>query len=265
MTAKKVTCDSDGVGEFLHAKHAFPPNSLGYCGPDVRGRIEDYLHSDSDGDSLVPILTKFEAAYPFVRMIAKSTGRKPFDFHVAEAYWLGNSLLDQVKPRDFFEFAHQDLGSSRKMVGKSDSLRKDEAKSLFQELGPMAKPHHTFYVLGMYAKSSIRAGTEDKLLELMDSCRISWGKVLQVNRDSLVVERPSLALKDGLLALAPAKKKEISYDPEIYPFSSIRKGDWVSVHWNFASERLMPYQLKNLKRYTKLDIQATNRLASRKK
>ena len=265
MISKKVTHDSNGMGEFLHAKHAFPPNSLGYCGPDVRGRIEDYLHNNSRGDSLIPILTRFEAAYPFVKMIAKSTGREPFDFHVAEAYWLGNSLLDHVEPIDFFEFTHQDLSSSRKMVGKGDSLRRDEAKSLFQELGTMAKPHHTFYVLGMYAKSSIRAGTEDKLLELMDSCRISWGKVSQVNRDSLVVVRPSLALKDGLLTLAPPKKKEISYDPEITPFSSIQRGDWVSVHWNFASEKLTPYQLKNLKRYTKLDIQATNRLASREK
>ena len=141
-------------------------------------------------ESLLSILTKFEAAYPFVKMIAKSTGRKPFDYKVAEAYWIGNSLLDHVEPAEFFEFAHQDLTSSRKMAGKKNGLQKTEAKSLFRELGSMAKPHHTFYVLGMYARSSEQSGSGDKLLELMDSCRISWGRVLDVKEKTLIVERP---------------------------------------------------------------------------
>ncbi len=195
-------------------------------------------------------------------MIAKSTGRKPFDYEVAEAYWIGNSLLDHVEPAEFFEFSHQDLTSSRKMAGKKNGLKKTEAKSLFRELGSMAKPHHTFYVLGMYARSSEQSGAGDKLLELMDSCRISWGKVLDVKQKTLIVERPSLTMTREQLALTRPKKKEIQYDSEIPPFSKIRKGDWVSVHWNFASEKLMPYQLTNLKHYTALDIAATNRLVA---
>jgi hypothetical protein len=249
-------------GELLHTKHAFPPNNLGYCGPDTRGKILDHLHSHSTDESLLSILTKFEAAYPFVKMIAKSTGMKPFDYQVAEAYWLGNSLLDHVEPAEFFEFAHQDLASSRKMVGKSDGLREAEAKSLFRELGHLAKPHHTFYVLGMYARSTELSDSGGKMLGLMDSCRISWGKVVDVRRETLVVERPSLTLTQGKLALTRPKKKEIQFDPEISPFSNIRKGDWVSVHWNFASEKLKPYQLTNLRHYTALDIEATNRLVA---
>lgn len=246
-------------GELLHTKHAFPPNNLGYCGPDARGKILDCLHNHSVDDGLLSILTKFEAAYPFVRLIAKSTGLKPLDYRVTEAYWLGNSLLDHVEPAEFFDFAHQDLSQSRKMVGKKDGLQKAETKSLFRKLGHLAKPHHTFYVLGMYARSSEKSGNADKLLELMDSCRISWGRVLNVKRDKLVVERPSLTLSQGQLALTRPKKKEIQYDAEISPFSNIRKGDWVSVHWNFATEKLVPYQLANLKHYTALDIEATNR------
>ena len=206
MTRKMDAAAKDS-GELLHTKHAFPPNSLGYCGPDVRGRIQDYLHNHSDSESILSVLTKFEAAYPFVKMIAKSTGRKPFDYEVTEAYWLGNSLLQHVEPATLFNFTHQDLTPSRKTVGKNDGLRKEDAKSVFRNLGFMAKPHHTFYVLGMYARSSVRSGTESKLLELMDSCRISWGKILEVKKETLIVERPSLSLKQDHLSLSRPLKK----------------------------------------------------------
>jgi len=176
---------------------------------------------------------------------------------VTEAYWIGNSLLESVSLSDFFEFSHRGLASKGKKAGN-----KEEMKSLFRELGPLAKPHHTFYVLGMYARSSPKSGSEAKLLELMDSCRISWGRVLEVRAKTLLVRRPSLTLDQDRLGLSPPDEKEVRYDPEIPAFSAVRKGDLVSVHWNFASERLSPRQLGNLKRYTSLDIEATNRLVA---
>jgi hypothetical protein len=250
--------ETDGL--LLHTKHALKPNSLGYCGPDENQILLQHLYDSSTSDRLVSTLTRFEAAYPFVRMIAKATGRPAFDQKVTEAYWIGNSLLDKVSPSDFFRFAQHDLSSSRMRAGKNDGIKKQDTRSLFKELGTLAKPHHTFYVLGMYARSSIKSGSENKLLELMDSCRVSWGRVVQVKKTSLVVERPSLALNKDHLSLTQSKKKEIHYDPRIPPFSNIHRGDWVSVHWNFASEKLKQYQLKNLKRYTALDIKAANRL-----
>jgi hydrogenase maturation factor len=67
---------------------------------------------------------------------------------------------------------------------------------------------------------------------------------------------------DDRLSLAPPRRQEIRYDPRIPSFSDVRQGDWVSVHWGFASERLTPHQLRNLKKYTALDVEATNRLVS---
>lgn len=250
------------AGELLHTKHAFPPNTLGYCGPDIRGRIQDYLHNHSDRDDISSVLKRFEAAYPFVKMIGKSNGRDPFDYHVAEAYWLGNSLLDNVEPAEFFSFVHQDLSPSRKLVEKGDGMRKDEVKSMFGELGGSARPHHTFYVLGIHARQNVKSAAKDKLLKLMDSCRISCGMVMEVKRDTLVVERRSLTLKEEMLSLARPNRKEIRYDPEIESFSKIHPGEWVSIHWDFACETLTGRQLRNLKRYTALDIEATNKLVA---
>jgi hypothetical protein len=252
-------------GELLHAKHALQPNSLGYCGPDENAKILEHLHASSVSEGLTSTLMKFEAAYPFVRMIAKSTGRQPFDKEVTEAYWIGNSLLDKVQPSEFFDLAREGLTSSRKRAGKRGGLSDEEAKLLFRELGSLAKPHHTFYVLGLYARSNIKTAGRGKLLELMDSCRVSWGRVLEVKEKTLVVERVPLAFREESLFLAPPEKREVHYDNEIPPFSSLRRGDWVSLHWNFASEKLTPRQLRNLRDYTALDIEATNRLVGSRK
>ena len=110
----------------------------------------------------------------------------------------------------------------------------------------------------MYARSSETARTKDKLLELMDSCRISWGKVAEVKEKELVVEKSPLTIEDEHLSLAKSVKKKVSYDGEIPPFGAIKKGDWVSLHWNFASEKLDLTQLRNLKTFTSQDIRATN-------
>ena len=253
---------SEVEGELLHAKHALQPNSLGYCGPDENKTILEHLYGSTTSERLTSMLTRFEAAYPFVRLIAKSTGRQPFDRDVTEAYWIGNPLLDEVQPSDFYQFVKQGLPSSRKKAGKMDGLGAADAKSLFRRLGPLAKPHHTFYVLGMYSRSSPRAGSEAKLLSLMDSCRISWGKVMEVKKADLVVERPSLSMDQEKLFLTPPQKKEVHYDPRIPSLSNVRPGDLVSIHWNSASDKLRPGQLANLRKYTDLDIEATNRIAS---
>ena len=112
----------------------------------------------------------------------------------------------------------------------------------------------------MCSRSNIKTASEPKLLELMDSCRVSWGRVLEVKKKTLVVDRRPLALQDDRLSLLGSEKKEVHYDGEIPPFSTIKRGDWVSLHWNFASEKLSRYQLENLASYTDLDIDATNRI-----
>jgi len=236
-------------GVILHAKHALMPNNLGYCGPDENGRILEHLHSSSSSEELLSTLKEFEAAYPFVRMIADSAGKKPFDYEVTEAYWIGNRLLDEVEPSKFFEFSHG---------RRASHLSHDQAKAIFGHLGAAAKPHHTFYVLGMYGRSQGSPAAERKLLELMDSCRISWGRVVGVKKKTLTVDRQPLALNEDRLSLAKPVRKEVQYDSAIAPFQNVKRGDWVSLHWNFASEVLAGYQLKNIKTYTDLDIRATN-------
>ncbi len=240
---------SERAGTLLHAKHALKPNSLGYCGPDENGTILDHLYQSSVSERLLDTLERFEAAYPFLRLIAGSTGKAPFDYRVAEAYWIGNSLLENVQPVEFYNFSH----------GLNSHLPREDAKTLFKEVGRSARPHHTFYVLGMYSRASVNPSRRDKLLELMDSCRISWGKVIEVKKRSLIVERAPLVFDgEDHLALGEPERREVRYDSRIAPFDEIARGDFVSLHWDFSSERLTPSQVRNLAKYTGKDIVATN-------
>jgi len=84
-------------GAIIFARYAFMPNKLGYCGSDDNRTLFDYCAARHTDPGLVFLLQKFEAAYPYLKLIAGSNNiADPFDARVVEAYWLGNELLDRV-------------------------------------------------------------------------------------------------------------------------------------------------------------------------
>ena len=232
------------------------PNSLGYCGPDDRGTILHHLESGEGGDELVSTLKEFEAAFPFLRLIAKTTGREVFDYAVPEAYWIGNDLLRRVPVPEFYGFAHREL------KGRNPA----ELKRVFKQVGGQAVPHHSFYVMSTYASSSLADGpnlsntASARIARLIDDCRISWGRVTEVGRKTLAVEYTPVKITGGRLELGRAATKKVRYNAEVTPFGSVRPGDAVSLHWDYACEVLTRRQLRNLKGYTAVDLQLTNRL-----
>jgi len=245
---------ADGV--LFHAKHAFMPNSLGYCGPDEKGQIQRDLERDRSDEKLVQTLQKFEAAYPFLRLIAKNAGRQVFDYSVPEAYWVGNRLLDLVPASDFYSFSHHEIrGRDPKIV-----------REVFRQLNGAAPPHHTFYVMSTYATTVVPDGpnvtnqSRGKIAEVVDNCRISWGTVRKVGKDQLQVEVSRVNVDDGGLSLARPMLKKVRYNPEIRPFGTVKAGDIVSIHWNYACDVLTPRQAKNIARYTGADIKLVNQL-----
>jgi len=241
-------------GILLHAKHAFMPNSLGFCGPDDRGVILHHLEASRGGEDLTSMLKEFEAAYPFLRLIARTTGRNAFDYAVPEAYWIGNGLLDKVPVPDFHSFSHGELS------GRDTK----EVTRVFKTVGVAARPHHTFYVMNTYASSSVPDGANisnmnaKKIGQMIDSCRISWAVVKEVGKKKLMVKYRPVVLEAGHLVLSSPKLKSVTYNPEVTPFESVKRGDHVSMHWDYACEVLNGRQLANIRNYTALDIDATN-------
>jgi hypothetical protein len=248
-------------GILFHAKHAFMPNRLGYCGPDENGTIRQVLEEGKSGEELVRTLQGFEAAYPFLKLIARSNGRKVFDYAVPEAYWIGNGLLERVPGSEFYSFSHHEI--------KGRDPRK--VKEAFKVLDGDAPPHHSFYVMSTYATTIVPDGpnltneSRKKVGELVDNCRISWGRVKGVEKGMLQVEVRPVTIEDGRLSLAPPKVKRVQYNPEVSPFSSVRPGDAVSLHWNYACDILTSRQARNIAKYTSADLALVNRILSSKR
>lgn len=248
----------DGV--LFHAKHAFMPNSLGYCGPDENGSIRERLEGGREEEVLLGTLRRFEAAYPFLRLIARSSGRDVFDYSVPEAYWIGSPLLEEVPPGEFYGFSKRELrGNGMKSLQGS-----------FKLLDGTALPHHSFYVMGTYIGAGgdgPKLGEEKgkKIGELIDSCRISWGEVKGKSKDSLVVEARPITVGEGGLGLGGPQRKSVKYDPLVEPFGEVKAGDTVSIHWGYACDVLTRRQVANIERYTAADIRGANAMLRKRR
>ena len=129
-------------GALRFARYAYPPNELGYCGPDASRQLLEQVAAGVDDRDLRRLLRGFEGAWPYLQLIAAANGiGDPLDDRVVEAYWVGNDLLDRVGPRlmgDSLETRFR--GPGRAAVGPPGRHRCRRA--------PL--PHHSFHVFGVY-------------------------------------------------------------------------------------------------------------------
>ncbi|HXM53993.1 MAG TPA: DUF6390 family protein, partial [Candidatus Dormibacteraeota bacterium] len=175
------------AGALRFGRYAFPPNRLGYCGPDDHGALLEYVAGGRADRGLVELERRFEGAYPYLALIALANRiPDPFDERVVEAYWIGSPLLTRAGGAPF----HDSLRSRfrRRMDRRSFDW-------LARKLRAGAVPHHNFHVFDVYARAGLMNDPgAPVLLETMDACRISWGAVVAVEGGSLLVRRPPLVL-----------------------------------------------------------------------
>ena len=223
------------------------PNRLGYCGSGDNKTLFDYCAAKHTDLGLVVILQKFEAAYPYLKLIANSNNiPDPFDARVVEAYWLGNELLEQVELAQFYN-------SLRDRFAK-----RLDAKTLGYLLSkpPLgARPFHNFHVFDVHS----RIGALEHSLDTMENCRIGWGRVKETETSSLVVEYQPLVLECGKLKLGELGEKRVLRQIDGTRFiTDCKVGDYVSFHWGWACERLSPRQAQNLEKYTRYHLALAN-------
>jgi hypothetical protein len=229
-------------GPLLFARYAYPPNALGYCGPGDSGELLEYAESGVSDRGLAAIAERFLGAWPYLSLIAAASGRKPLDTEVVEAYWVGNRLLDNV-PGSLLAAHLTDRFDSRVDHGLSDPIR-------LALLG--GRPHHNFHVFAVYPWTGLlRAGPAAEPLRVLDSCRISWGKVLSVDDEQADVQLRPLDYDNGRLRLGDPVVRRMLAGARGYRLAhSVRIGDLVSVHWNWICDVLSPLQGVELHRTT---------------
>jgi Family of unknown function (DUF6390) len=239
-------------GPVLFARYAYPPNRLGLCGPDDAPGLRDGAAEGADRQ-LRTLAAGFEGAYPYLELIAHENGLDdPLDARVVDAYWLGSPLTAAVRPRAL----HRDLADrfrTRMPVG--------DWRWLEAALAGGSRPVHAFHVLEIFPRIGLmRGGRPDPVVATMDACRIRWGSVLESAGDRLIVSARKLELVGGRLRLGPEGIEEVAawHDPGS-PQGRAAPGDWVSLHWGWACDRLTHRQLTRLAAWTNAAIESANR------
>jgi hypothetical protein len=234
-------------GTLIFARYSFMPNRLGYCGGDDNQALFDYCVAKQTDPGLVFILQKFQAAYPYLRLIANANRiPDPFDTRVVEAYWIGNELLEQVDLAGFYDSLRQRFA------------RQLEPKTLGYLLGKIplgARTHHSFHVFDVHS----RLGTLSQNLDTLESCRIGWGKITGIEPAYFTVEHQPLTLESGKLRLGIPKDKRVLRQFNGTGFlTNPRVGDAISFHWDWACDILTERQVQNLERYTRHHLELAN-------
>jgi len=232
------------TGPLLFIRYAFPPNERGLCGPADTASLRGYAAAGVAGDGLPRLASQFAGAWPYLQLIAAANGiADPLDTRVVEAYWVGNSLLDTVRVADYGASLDERF---RRQAGRGWA-------SIAAAIPAGALPHHSFHVFCVYPWTGLlRDGRTEPSLHVLDSCRISWGRVL--TDDPLVVARRPLAWDGRALSLGPPVPCQVAAGF----VTSLRPGDWVSVHWGSVCDRLTPAQLLALRRYSVRHLRLAN-------
>jgi Family of unknown function (DUF6390) len=240
------------AGALLFGRYAFPPNRLGYCGPDDSQALLEQVSQGRPDQGLLQLERRFEGAYPYLCLIAQANEiPDPFDSRVVEAYWIGNEMLERVRAGPFYE------SLSRRF---SHRMKPSEFGWLARKLELSARPHHNFHVFDVYVRAGLmRNERADIALETMDSCRISWGRVAAVEGAELVVERPQLVLAGGKLTLSEPRPFRVRRQLDGHGFvDGVKVGDMVSIHWNWACDVLGPTALSRLGPATQRSLTLAN-------
>jgi hypothetical protein len=240
-------------GALLFGHYAFPPNRLGYCGPDDHQALFEYVVERKTDGGLLELERRFEGAFPYLRLIALANHiADPFDRRVVEAYWLGNRYLEAVDATSLY-------ASLTERFKQRSTPRSFSWLTSKLELG--AKPHHNFHVFDVYTHAGLMRDERATIsLEHMDACRISWGQVISVEGPELVVARPSMMLREGKLALAePISVRALRQLAGRGFADQVVAGSYVALHWNWVCQELSPAALARLRFETHRSLALANR------
>jgi hypothetical protein len=173
---------------------------------------------------------------------------------VVEAYWVGNELLDRVRPADLARHVDERF---RGRIGRAQDR-------ILDVVAGGALPHHAFHVFAVYPwLGLLRTGVVDEPLRILDRCRTAPALVRAVDDDVLdVLARPLLWDEGRLLLGLPAPRTVRWRDGGLGFVGRPSPGDLVSLHWDFVCDVLSPASARRLERVTAQALNAVNRSAA---
>jgi hypothetical protein len=248
---------SETAGPLLFARYAYPPNALGLCGADSGRTLLEYGDAHVSDGGLAELARTFDGAWPYLTLIAGANGiADPLDRRVVEAYWIGNELLDRVRPD---ELARHVDDQFRGRIGRT-------REHVLDAVAAGGVPHHCFHVFAVYPwLGLLRTGVVDQPLHVLDQCRTTPAVVESVHGESVHVLARPLLWDDEAEALRlgdPATRTVRWQDDGLGFVSNPRPGDHVSLHWDFLCDVLSPRAARALGLATRRALDAVNRPAA---
>lgn len=230
-------------GPLLFARYAYPPNALGYCGPQDHRALLEYAAAGVVDRGLRELAQGFEGAWPYLRLIAEAAGiRDPLNRQVVEAYWIGSPLLQRVDVTRLCRFL-----DDRFRAYAGPRLPQLTAAALRR-----AVPHHNFHVFCVSPwVGLLRSGRVDEPLRVLDQCRIRWGTVLSVEGDAAVVRSRGLMWDGWTVRPGPLRTEQATVATDGLATGPIpRPGEVVALHWDRICDRLDRRGLTALRHHT---------------
>ena len=242
-------------GVELFARYAYPPNALGYCGPEDASVL--LRRGAGAAIDIAAHARRFEGAWVYLELIAAAAGiADPLDPAVVEAYWLGNELLERLDRDSVPELLRERLAGQPVTTWLPGNA------------------HHGYHVFVVYPWVRLlgREQGSRQALHVLEQCRIRWGEVLSVTGAVAQVCGEHLRYVEGRLSLGPPTAEVVSHvrtvpiDTAVDPASggaadperAIRPGDRVAMHWNWICDVLDEHQTAALQSYTLDQLARTN-------
>lgn len=235
-------------GLVMAASYSMRPNELGNCGvKDAFKTLHDFvLNPDAFNEADIRrLLETFEFASSYYRVIATANNIEDiFDEKAVEAYWIGNSLLEQVNIDELRLAIEKDLTRDRWTKGKIE-------KELHLIAPNNVRAHHSMSALYYIKKPNMTPAMKTHF----DECRVGWGEITSVHEEDVeVLHRPLVFDMQKKIDLAWPEKKFICKGFLRQP----KIGQIASFHLNYGIQILSTEQEKNLSRVTGLNIAAFN-------
>lgn len=226
-------------GALIFGRYAIEPKQDGFC---IAGKLERSCSN----------LDQFDGARSYLSLIAQANNiANFFDWRVAEAYWLGNHLLERVSPQKFYLFMKKNTQPSL-FVGRISPL--------INKIPLGAKPNHFFQVLEYVSGSGDFDLYLPQTIKKIDDCRISWGKIKDIEPDHFLVEGRKLEYARGKLDLSiPSLRKIKRLVNDRSYLAQAHIGDWLTSHWHWANDIISENQAQNLERFTKINLEVVNK------
>jgi hypothetical protein len=219
-------------GAVRFARYAYPPNELGYCGPD--GAQAMLLPGAEEEIGLRA--RQFEGAWVYLELLASALGTSdPLADEVVEAYWIGSEALDSVSSADMVELLQQRFATQR--------------GGTWRDAAGRAEPHHSFQVFEVYPWAAMltQGLAPGPAVNVLDRCRIRCGTVESVTAEHVTVTTTALAWDGALLTPGAPAAETLRWSLGGRSLMSAPAvGDTVSLHWDWVCEVLTADQVARI-------------------